>query len=614
MGILQKLLISICSALGVLFLVMSLISVGSVSTNNDRIVEAFGKRLTEENGKTRSILEENSRLIEQELEKADTAVHEIILGLYDSSFKTLNNALANQIFPMIESFDFDSPEQVIEKLRSSNGAIMGVRYYTSENPGSHDTYSYGNMTVAGNSRLYQEEVRSDYAYLKLEMLVDMAGIKELERVDGIISSINSANAKLTTTLRENGETALGATQSFALKVGEEGLSRFTTSSTLMMLLALVLISGVVAFFVRRFVTQPIRRTVDMIQQMEQGEVDIRLNLQSADEVGKMACAMDSFADSLQKKVVVARKIAEGDLTVQVALASRRDQLGLALENMLEVLNDTMMQAQATAEHVAQGSRSISATSAEMSQGATEQAASAEEASSSIEEMTANIRQNADNARQTETIANKSAREARDGGQAVAQTVKAMKDIAEKIVIIEEIARQTNLLALNAAIEAARAGEHGKGFAVVAAEVRKLAERSQAAAAEINAVSLSSVEVAERAGHLLENIVPGIQSTAELVQEIAAASGEQDAGAGQISRAIQQLDKVIQQNASATEEMASTSEELSAQAEKLAEMVAFFRVKNQGRRVTSLSAGKSSGRRQIAVNAGFDPSDDEFAQF
>jgi methyl-accepting chemotaxis protein len=194
----------------------------------------------------------------------------------------------------------------------------------------------------------------------------------------------------------------------------------------------------------------------------------------------------------------------------------------------------------------------------------------------MEQMTSNIRQNADNAQQTEKIALKSATDARDGGKAVSETVAAMKEIAGKISIIEEIARQTNLLALNAAIEAARAGEHGKGFAVVASEVRKLAERSQAAAGEISHLSTTSVEVAERAGEMLTKLVPDIQRTAELVQEISGASNEQNSGAEQINKAIQQLDQVIQQNASASEEMASTAEELSSQAEHLQESIAFFK--------------------------------------
>lgn len=199
----------------------------------------------------------------------------------------------------------------------------------------------------------------------------------------------------------------------------------------------------------------------------------------------------------------------------------------------------------------------------------------------MEEMSSSIKQNADNASQTEKISNKSASDAREGGKAVNETVAAMKEIATKISIIEEIARQTNLLALNAAIEAARAGEHGKGFAVVASEVRKLAERSQTAAGEISELSGRSVQVAEAAGQMLTAILPDIQRTAELVQEISASSKEQDAGADQINRAIQQLDQVIQQNASAAEEMASTTEELAGQAEQLKTTIAFFSLDTHG---------------------------------
>jgi methyl-accepting chemotaxis protein len=240
----------------------------------------------------------------------------------------------------------------------------------------------------------------------------------------------------------------------------------------------------------------------------------------------------------------------------------------------------------------------------MSQGASEQAAAAEEASASMEQMTSNIRQNADNALQTEKIAVKSAAAAQEGGQAVVETVAAMKDIAKKISIIEEIARQTNLLALNAAIEAARAGEHGKGFAVVASEVRKLAERSQKAAAEISGLSASSVDVAEKAGHLLGLMVPDIQKTAELVQEINASSREQDLGAEQINKAIQQLDQVIQQNASASEEMASTSEELSSQAEQLQNAVAFFLIdgRDKGRQVSAVRTQRVSRNSIPALSA------------
>jgi methyl-accepting chemotaxis protein len=275
---------------------------------------------------------------------------------------------------------------------------------------------------------------------------------------------------------------------------------------------------------------------------------------------------------------VATRIARGELSMKMDLAVKNNQSVYAsLKTMVEKLQEIVLNVRSAAENVSSGSKQLASSSEEMSQGATEQAAAAEEASSSMEQMAANIRQNADNALQTEKIAVKSAEDAKAGGEAVGHTVAAMKDIAAKISIIEEIARQTNLLALNAAIEAARAGEHGKGFAVVAAEVRKLAERSQTAAAEISQLSGSSVGIAEQAGQMLSQMVPDIQRTAELVQEISAACKEQDTGADQVNKAIQQLDQVIQQNASASEEMASTSEELASQAEQLQENIAYFKI-------------------------------------
>jgi methyl-accepting chemotaxis protein len=292
----------------------------------------------------------------------------------------------------------------------------------------------------------------------------------------------------------------------------------------------------------------------------------------------------SITVPVSQALSVSNRLAEGDLTmtVEVKTSDEMGQLLTAMRNMVERLREVVANVNTAAGNVTSGSRQMSGGSQQISEGATEQAASAEEVSSSMEEMSSNIKQNADNAHQTEKIALKAADDARDGGQAVAETVSAMKEIATKISIIEEIARQTNLLALNAAIEAARAGEHGKGFAVVATEVRKLAERSQLAAAEISKLSSSSVEVAEKAGELLTKIVPDIQKTAELVQEISAASNEQNTGSEQINKAIQQLDQVIQRNASATEEMASTSEELSSQAELLMDAIAFFRIDGAGR--------------------------------
>ena len=269
-----------------------------------------------------------------------------------------------------------------------------------------------------------------------------------------------------------------------------------------------------------------------------------------------------------------------------------------MREMVDQITQVVGEVRSASDNVASGSQELSASSETLSQGATEQAASVEEVSSSMEEMGANIRQNADNAQQTEKIALQAAQDAEKGGEAVQGTVHAMKEIAEKISIIEEIARQTNLLALNAAIEAARAGEHGKGFAVVAAEVRKLAERSGQAAGEISELSANSVEIAEQAGEMLKKIVPDIQKTAELIQEIAAASNEQNSGAEQINKAVQQLDQVIQQNASASEEMASTSEELSSQAEQLQSTMEFFHLGDAGRALGPAKARKAVAKAEV----------------
>ncbi len=330
---------------------------------------------------------------------------------------------------------------------------------------------------------------------------------------------------------------------------------------------------------------------------------------------------------------ITRRIAAGDLDVSFDAASGKLRGVYAdMKDMTDGLVSVITEVRAGAENVASGSEELSASAETLSQGATEQAASIEEISSSMEEMAANIRQNMENARQTETIAVQAANDAEGGGKAVGDTVGAMREIAAKISIIEEIARQTNLLALNAAIEAARAGEHGKGFAVVAAEVRKLAERSGAAAAEISELSSSSVAVAEHAGEMLTKMVPGIRRTAELVQEIAAASNEQNVGAEQVNKAIAQLDQVIQQNASASEEMASTSEELSSQAEQLQATVSRFRVASLDgsatrtpRRAQPASAPRalaaSAPRKavagkggNIALDMGADADDSEFERF
>ena len=322
-------------------------------------------------------------------------------------------------------------------------------------------------------------------------------------------------------------------------------------------------------------TRTLRTTAALADRVAVGDLSVdHQPLSAKDQLGQ---ALVRMIVNLRQSARLAETIAQGDLTVDHRPLSDADALGQALVAMVDRLRAVIGDTAEAAGSVASGSQQLSSSSEQVSQGATEQAAAAEEASASMEEMAANIKQNADNAAQTEKIARQSSLDAEESGVVVARAVTAMRTIAEKIGIVQEIARQTDLLALNAAVEAARAGEHGRGFAVVAAEVRKLAERSQVAAAEIGAVSGDTVAAATQAGEMLTRLVPDIRRTAELVAEISAACREQDVGASQINEAIQQLDQVTQQNATASEQISATSETLSGQAEELQSSIAYFRL-------------------------------------
>ena len=299
-------------------------------------------------------------------------------------------------------------------------------------------------------------------------------------------------------------------------------------------IALLLAIGIAMFTVRS-ITLPLANAVAVLEQVARGEIPAHLDVSTRDELGQMLISLNSMTENLRKAAKIAVSISEGDLTVEATALSDKDVLGTAQKRMLENLRRTVLEVTEAAGSVASGSEEMSATAQQLSQGATEQASSAEECTSSMEEMGSSVQQNADNAKQTDKIATKAAEDATASGEAVSQTVHAMKEIAEKISIIDEISRKTDLLALNAAVEAARAGEHGKGFAVVASEVRKLAERSQTAAAEISRLTTDGVQRADGAGQLLSRLVPDIRKTAELVREIAAASAEQGTGAIQVEQ-------------------------------------------------------------------------------
>jgi methyl-accepting chemotaxis protein len=401
------------------------------------------------------------------------------------------------------------------------------------------------------------------------------------------------------------------------QVNDDTDKQYASARTLLLTAAILIlvISAAAGVWISLSIANGLKRVIGMAQAVSIGDLNQSAEVKSNDEIKDLIDNFNTMAANLRETAALADRVADGDLTVQPQPLSDKDTLGLALERMVDRLRGVVADAIQASNNVSAGSQELSAASEQISQGATEQAASAEEASASMEEMASNIKQNADNASQTEKIARQSSVDAETSGQAVKRAVNAMQTIAEKITIVQEIARQTDLLALNAAVEAARAGEHGKGFAVVASEVRKLAERSQTAAAEIGAVSTETVKAAQSAGEMLDSLVPDIRKTAELVAEISAACREQDIGAAQINEALQQLDKVTQQNADASDKMSATSEELAAQAEELQASIAYFRIEDGGARKAAArpSAAKRPAAKAPAKSAARKPAGNPVAQ-
>jgi len=347
----------------------------------------------------------------------------------------------------------------------------------------------------------------------------------------------------------------------------------------------------------------LRKTAETAERIAQGDLSAETKLLSDQDV--LGLAMQRMTANLRSTAKLAGAIAQGDLTVEPKPLSDRDSLGLALQSMVGKLRAVVRDALSASRNVASGSQQMAACASELSSGASEQASHAEDASAAMQEIAATIKANSENALKTEKAADQSATDAELSGHAVACALSAMQAIAQKIGIVQEIARQTDLLALNAAVEAARAGEHGKGFAVVASEVRKLAERSQVAAQDVAGLTGRTVPAAKEAGEMLDRLVPSIKVTAQAVEEISAAHREQEVGADHVCNSIQELEKIIQKNAAAAEELSATSEELAMQAEKLEQSISFFRigqaaateapkaVKGGSRPVPHMSAGQAA---------------------
>jgi methyl-accepting chemotaxis protein len=459
----------------------------------------------------------------------------------------------------------------------------GVKLSKAMSSFDEDIQKYEKLISSDEEKKIYDEMRKQWAdYVTIQnKVIDLVKQKNIEPAKEMTQDSRPLFDKIEDLINQD----IQINDNGANHQKEDSISSYNHALTLIIILIIliVILSTGISILIANTIATGISKIKNGAERLALGNHNVDLDINSKDEIGDLAASFRQLIDTNILIVENAKKVAEGDLTITLTKRSEHDELLQALSEMVDNLNKMVVDITESAENVSSGSLQLTSAATVIAQGANEQAASSEEISSSVEEMASTIQQNSENATQTEKIATSSSQGILEVSEASKKSVEAIREIVNKIEVINSIAEKTDILAINAAIEAARAGEHGKGFAVVAAEIRKLAETSQKAAIEINSLSSLSLKATEQTGKMMDQIIPDVQRTATLVQEIAAASIEQSSGTTQIAKAVEQLSQVTQQNSAAAEEMSSTSEELNSQAETLKDIISFF---NTGKTISA----------------------------